>query len=94
MQRQLIIEEDNFTNFGFFLGFSSDLVGNLTKWKFLYEAKEPDNLPLHEPWHSRLNRFQKLVNFLETIIWNEASFELRTQAQLKFSNPCENIRMY
>ena len=27
----------------------------------LYDAKEPDNLPLHEPWYSRLSRFQKLL---------------------------------
>ena len=27
----------------------------------LNDAKEPDNLPLHEPWYSKLNRFQKLL---------------------------------
>ena len=25
------------------------------------EAKEPDNLPLHEPWYSRLSKFHRLV---------------------------------
>ena len=27
----------------------------------MFDAKEPDNLPFHEPWYSRLNRFHKLV---------------------------------
>ena len=27
----------------------------------LQEAKEPDNLPLHEPWYSRLSKFQRLL---------------------------------
>ncbi len=40
-------------------GFTTDLVENHARWKLLYEAKEPDNLPLHEPWYSRLNRFHK-----------------------------------
>ncbi len=42
-------------------GLSEDMENNAQKWKFLHESKEPDNLPLPEPWHSRLNRFQKLV---------------------------------
>jgi hypothetical protein len=44
-----------------FSGLSADFIENTTKWKFLYEAKEPDNLPFHEPWQTKLNRFQKLV---------------------------------
>ena len=27
----------------------------------LYDAKEPDNLPLHEPWYSRLGEFHKML---------------------------------
>lgn len=42
-------------------GFSADLVDSAPRWKLLHEAKEPDNLPLHEPWYSRLSRFHKLV---------------------------------
>ena len=34
---------------------------NCSRWQMLYDAKEPDNLPLHEPWYSRLSRFQKLL---------------------------------
>ena len=45
----------------FFIGFITDLVDNNAKWKLLFDAKEPDNLPFHEPWYSRLNRFHKLV---------------------------------
>lgn len=26
-----------------------------------HDAKEPDNLPLHEPWYSRLSRFHRLI---------------------------------
>ena len=47
-----------------FKGFTQDLVDNHPRWKLLYEAKEPDNLPLHEPWYSRLSRFHK-VSFLK-----------------------------
>ena len=42
-------------------GLSSDLVEKAKQWQMIYEAKEPDNLPLHEPWYSRLTRFHKLV---------------------------------
>ena len=42
-------------------GFITDLAENNAKWKLLFDAKEPDNLPFHEPWYSRLNRFHKLV---------------------------------
>ena len=34
---------------------------NSSRWQMLYDAKEPDNLPLHEPWYSRHSRFQKLL---------------------------------
>ena len=37
------------------------MVENNAKWKLLFDAKEPDNLPFHEPWYSCLNRFHKLV---------------------------------
>ena len=43
-----------------FKGFTQDLVDSHSRWKLLYEAKEPDNLPLHEPWYSRLSRFHKV----------------------------------
>ncbi len=42
-------------------GFAQDLVDSHPRWRLLHEAKEPDNLPLHEPWYSRLGRFHKLV---------------------------------
>ena len=42
-------------------GLSTDLVEKAKQWQMIYEAKEPDNLPLHEPWYSRLTRFHKLV---------------------------------
>ena len=42
-------------------GFAQDLVDSQDRWKILYDAKEPDNLPLHEPWYSRLSRFHKVV---------------------------------
>ena len=42
-------------------GFTKDLEENCSRWQMLYDAKEPDNLPLHEPWYSRLSRFQKLL---------------------------------
>jgi dynein heavy chain len=42
-------------------GFTHDLVESVVRWKLLFDAKEPDNLPLHEPWYSRLSRFHKLV---------------------------------
>ena len=46
-----------------FKGFAQDLVDSHSRWKLLYEAKEPDNLPLHEPWYSRLSRFHKVSSF-------------------------------
>jgi len=42
-------------------GFTKDLENNCNRWQMLYDAKEPDNLPLHEPWYSKLSRFQKLL---------------------------------
>ena len=30
-------------------------------WKMIYDAKEPDDLPLHEPWHTRLSKFHRLI---------------------------------
>ena len=27
----------------------------------IFDAKEPDNLPLHEPWYSNLSKFHRLV---------------------------------
>ena len=47
--------------FSEFKGFIVDMTDNVSKWKLLYDAKEPDNLPFHEPWYSRLNRFHKVV---------------------------------
>ena len=42
-------------------GLTNDFVESHTRWRLLFDAKEPDNLPLHEPWYSRLGRFHKLV---------------------------------
>ena len=42
-------------------GLTDDMVENQGRWQMLCDAKEPDNLPLHEPWYSRLSRFHKLV---------------------------------
>ena len=39
----------------------ADFAVHTDNWKMIYEAKEPDDLPLHEPWHSRLSKFHKLV---------------------------------
>lgn len=37
-------------------GITHDFVESHARWRLLFDAKEPDNLPLHEPWYSRLNR--------------------------------------
>ena len=42
-------------------GLSTDLVEKAKQWQMIYEAKEPDNLPLHEPWYSKLSKFNRFV---------------------------------
>ena len=42
-------------------GICEDLRTSYTKWELVLEAKEPDNLPLHEPWHSQLSKFAHFV---------------------------------
>ena len=44
-----------------FAGLCSDFVQNSSFWLVLHEAKEPDNLPLKEPWYSSLTPFLRLV---------------------------------
>ena len=42
-------------------GISKDLCTSSAKWRVVIEAKEPDNLPLHEPWYSKLSKFNRFV---------------------------------
>ena len=42
-------------------GIAEDFAVHNENWKMIYDAKEPDDLPLHEPWHSRLSKFHRLV---------------------------------
>ena len=42
-------------------GLTGDLLSRASTWRVVYEAKEPDNLPLHEPWYSSLSNFHRLV---------------------------------
>ena len=44
-----------------YAGISDDFAVHNENWKMIYDAKEPDDLPLHEPWHSRLSKFHRLV---------------------------------
>ena len=44
-----------------YVGISEDFATHNENWKMIYDAKEPDDLPLHEPWHSRLSKFHRLV---------------------------------
>ena len=44
-----------------YAGIAEDFVVHNENWKMIYDAKEPDDLPLHEPWHSRLSKFHRLV---------------------------------
>ena len=44
-----------------FTGIAEDFSVHNENWKMIYDAKEPDDLPLHEPWHSRLPKFHRLV---------------------------------
>ena len=42
-------------------GLCEDVLHGPQRWKVFYDAKEPDNLPLHEPWYSNLSKFQRLL---------------------------------
>ena len=42
-------------------GICEDLSKSSAKWRVVVEAKEPDNLPLHEPWYSQLSKFARFV---------------------------------
>lgn len=44
-----------------FTGIVEDFKVHNENWKMIYDAKEPDDLPLHEPWHSKLSKFHRLV---------------------------------
>ena len=44
-----------------FQGIRENFVTHEDNWKMIYDAIEPDNLPLHEPWHSRLSSFYRLI---------------------------------
>ena len=44
-----------------YAGIAEDFTIHNENWKMIYDAKEPDDLPLHEPWHSRLSKFHRLV---------------------------------
>ncbi|TRY64248.1 hypothetical protein TCAL_10977, partial [Tigriopus californicus] len=42
-------------------GILQDIEKPSSPWKLFIDAKEPDNLPLPEPWYSRLNKFHRLL---------------------------------
>ena len=42
-------------------GLSLDLESSSSSWKLLHDAREPDNLPLHEPWYSRVDRAKRVL---------------------------------
>ena len=42
-------------------GIAEDFKTHNDNWKMIFDAKEPDDLPLHEPWHSRLSKFHRLI---------------------------------
>jgi dynein heavy chain len=44
-----------------FQGIREDFSTHQQNWKLIFDALEPDSLPLHEPWHSRLPSFLRLV---------------------------------
>ena len=44
-----------------FGGLRADMVQSSSFWLVLHDAKEPDNLPLKEPWYSSLAPFLRLV---------------------------------
>ena len=44
-----------------FAGIVEDFTKFSNKWKLFYDAIETDDLPLHEPWNSRLEKLQKLI---------------------------------
>ena len=44
-----------------FKGIVQDFHDNDRKWKIIFDAVEPDDLPLHQPWNTRLTRLHKLI---------------------------------
>ena len=42
-------------------GICEDLRISSAKWRVVVEAKEPDKLPLHEPWYSQISKFARFV---------------------------------
>ncbi len=48
-------------DFVYYAGLCDDLMESSSFWLMLHDAKEPDNLPLKEPWYSSLSTFFRLV---------------------------------
>ena len=44
-----------------FDGVSADFVNHLEGYKRIFDSPEPHKQPLPEPWHSRLNSFQRII---------------------------------
>ena len=44
-----------------FIFFREHFIKNLSKWSEYYNAKEPHNEELPEPWNKELNDFQKMI---------------------------------
>lgn len=44
-----------------YCGLADDFLKHNANWKMIFDAKEPDDLPLHEPWHTRLSKYHRLV---------------------------------
>lgn len=45
----------------YFAGFLNSFSKNLSEWKKYYDALEPQNLSIPEPWETKLTSFQKLI---------------------------------
>lgn len=45
----------------FITGLSADLEVSSDLWMNKVLAKEPDNLPLHEPWYTKANKFVRML---------------------------------
>ena len=44
-----------------FEGIVDDFCKNEEKWKCIFDAAEPDDLPFHQPWETKLMKFHKLI---------------------------------
>ncbi|CAH0557250.1 unnamed protein product [Brassicogethes aeneus] len=49
---------DELSNFS---GLRKHIESNLSGWKSIFDSGEPQNIPLPEPWNTKLNTFQKII---------------------------------